>query len=103
MKGIDLETCKVEDPLLVMEVLEERELLETANEEELKKALARYQAIVDKTIKAAEDLLQLHNDAALTPITHLIVRAQYFDKLAEQASAMLEGPSTSHSSDCNHC
>lgn len=100
MKGIDLEACKLEDPSLVIEVMEAREMLETAGEAELRSALERHRTELDSTIRAAEDLLRHHGDQALTPITHLIVRAQYYAKLVQEAEERLE---TQHPHKCSNC
>ncbi len=100
MKGIDLESCKLEDPSLVMEVMDAREMLETADEHELRDVLERYRRMLDETVRAAEELLRDHGDHALTPITHLIVRAQYYDKLVQEAEARLEARQPHK---CSHC
>lgn len=91
MKGVDLETSRIEDPALLLQVMEQRELLEAmADVEEARAALVRYERSRDHTLHEAEQLRRHHGDKALVPMTHLIVSAHYYDKLAEVAQERVE-------------
>lgn len=95
MRGIDLDECPLKDPELLMEIMEERESLEAIKESPdadkvVQEALKRYQSVIDESLRSAEDLLQSHGDDALTPVTHFIIRVQYYNKLLGDARSLLE-------------
>ena len=85
MKGVDLESHKLDDQGLLMEIMEEQEALQDADGKQLREKADAFSRLSARCLNDAEKLLQDHGDGALEPITSLVIRAQYYDKLAKDA------------------
>ena len=87
MYGVELESEVLQDHALLMEIMEEQESLTEREwtKEELKNKSEEFAKKVTSSLKEAEQLLQSHGKEALKPMTHLIVKAQYYMKLSNDA------------------
>lgn len=90
MKGVDLESHTLNDQELLMEIMEQQEALDeiAADGDRMAQKAAEFLALSKQCIRDAEDLLEKHGDGALQPVTHLIIKAQYYDKLGQDAQKM---------------
>ncbi len=89
IRGVDLESHTLNDPELLGEVMETQEALsEMTDKEEMKKTAAELGKKVETCLKEADDLLEHHGDFALSPVTQMVIRAQYYNKLKQDCEQM---------------
>ena len=89
MKGVDMESLKLRDQGLLMEIMEEQEAIQEMSLPDLEKKIIEFRQTASKCLNDADALLRDHGDEALSPITSLVIRAQYFDKLARDSDVLL--------------
>lgn len=94
MHGVDLERAHVDDPELLEEVMCEQENMMTLSAEEMRRKVEVFQEGVERALREADELLLYHGDTALGPVTHLVIRAQYYDKLMSDYSRLLSSSSS---------
>lgn len=91
MQGVNLEQESVQDPQLLMQIMEEQEAIGGGglSKEELQNKANHYAALMDTALRQADDLFKAHAGAALVPVKHLVVRAQYYAVLKKLANEKL--------------
>ena len=89
MYGVDLESHQLNDSGLLMEIMELQEKIgDISDKGELETEIEGFRSTMEKSLEEADDLLK-HGDAYLEPITALVIRAQYFQKLMKNAERVL--------------
>lgn len=90
MLGVDLESHTLDDQQLLMEIMDHQEEVEDARGDAklLQKQAESFITEQNRALAQAQELYERHGEDALEPLTKLVIRAQYYDKLARDAQVL---------------
>jgi hypothetical protein len=91
MYGVDLESHQLNDSALLMEIMELQEnITDETDKTKLASEIEGFRATMMQNLKDADELFVRGAKAYLSPITALVIRAQYFQRLIRNAEHQLQ-------------